>query len=137
MTGSASSARRRPAPLPAVVPTEASPRLGPRATTILEALGRYLETVPPSLLPGMLAAVSAQMTAATLRLLEHRTNGQEAGAPDENLDIEEAARRLGVSVDYLYRHPLPFRVRVGRRLLFSSRGLDRWIREQQGLEEWR
>ena len=56
-------------------------------------------------------------------------------APEERLlDVGEAADRLSVSKDYLYRHGrnLPFRVRVGRRLRFSATGLARYIRTRQG-----
>lgn len=53
---------------------------------------------------------------------------------DRLLDVREAAQRLGTSADYLYRHgrTLPFTVRVGSRLRFSSRGIDRYIRVRQG-----
>lgn len=111
--------------------------LGSRGSTILDALSRYLESVPTALLPGVLAALSLQMTTATLRLLEDGTSNEAVGSGDENLKIDEAARRLGVSVDYLYRHSMPFRVRIGRRLLFSSRGLERWIQEQARSEKRR
>ena len=53
--------------------------------------------------------------------------------PDELLDIEEAARRLGVSVGYLYRHHrrLPFTRRMGRRLLFSANGIQAYLRSRR------
>jgi excisionase family DNA binding protein len=48
---------------------------------------------------------------------------------DELVDIEEASRRLCVSKDYLYRHAgrFPFTRHVGRKLLFSSLAIDRYI----------
>ena len=54
------------------------------------------------------------------------------GAPqttDELLNVDEAARRLGVSQDYLYRHhrTFAFERRVGRRLLFSASGIEKYI----------
>jgi hypothetical protein len=51
-------------------------------------------------------------------------------AGDELIDVEEAARRLGVSVDYLYRNhkQFAFTRRVGRKLVFSSLGIDEHIR---------
>lgn len=53
-------------------------------------------------------------------------------APNEErlLDIEEAAARLNISKDYLYRHhkQLPFSRRIGRKLLFSSVGISEYIR---------
>lgn len=55
--------------------------------------------------------------------------------PDQLLTISETARRLNVSEDYLYRHgkELPFTRRMGRKLLFSSSGIDKHIRQQDGL----
>ena len=48
-----------------------------------------------------------------------------AAQPDRILDVAEAARRLAVSADYVYRHAaeFPFTVRRGRKLGFSERGL--------------
>ena len=57
-----------------------------------------------------------------------------APAPDENLGAEEAARRLGVSVDWLYRLKVPFKVRIGRRVLFSAKGLERWNKQRTGID---
>lgn len=50
---------------------------------------------------------------------------------DELLDVGTAARKLGISKDYLYRHSdeFPFARRVGRQLRFSSLGIDACIRE--------
>lgn len=52
---------------------------------------------------------------------------------DELLGVEEAARRLGMSKDYLYRHHniLGFTRRMGKRLLFSSLGIERHIRQSR------
>ena len=51
---------------------------------------------------------------------------------DELLDVAEAARRLGLSRDYLYRHSHEFRFtrRVGRKLLFSNSGIEKYIKRQ-------
>jgi hypothetical protein len=45
---------------------------------------------------------------------------------DRLLDVDEAAKQLGVSVDYLYKHhqEFPFTRRRGHKLLFSSVGID-------------
>ena len=57
--------------------------------------------------------------------------------PDRNLDAHEAARKLGISASNLYKKAkagqLPFTVRVGGRLLFSERGIERWNRRMMGL----
>lgn len=49
---------------------------------------------------------------------------------DRLLTVAEAAARLGVSKDYLYRHAkkLPFARRMGRKLLFSSEGINQYIK---------
>ena len=53
--------------------------------------------------------------------------------PDSLLDVATAAGRLGVSRDWLYHHAhqLPFTVRQGRLLRFSSHGIDRYIKTRQ------
>lgn len=52
---------------------------------------------------------------------------------DELLAVDAAAERLGVSTDYLYRHQdkFPFSRRMGRKLLFSSLGIDAYLRKKE------
>jgi len=49
----------------------------------------------------------------------------------EALDIEAVMARTGMSKGYLYREArrgrLPFVRRIGRRVIFDSAGLDRWL----------
>ena len=100
-----------------------------------DALDREISAAPPERLSTIIAALSARIAAASARLLAMPTVGSgRTTGPDENLDVAEAARRLGVSKDWLYRHAngLPFTVRVGRRLVFSARGLERWNQMRQG-----
>ncbi len=50
---------------------------------------------------------------------------------DHLLTVKQASQKLGVSPDWLYRQAskLPFTVRLGgRRLRFSIRGIQRYIR---------
>jgi excisionase family DNA binding protein len=99
----------------------------------LVALAR--DTDPAELLPLILALLHAQ-SVATARMLAagHSSDGARppAGAPDVNLSAEEAARRLGMSVDYLYKAKnLPFRRKIGRSVRFSAAGLERWNRQRQ------
>jgi predicted DNA-binding transcriptional regulator AlpA len=51
---------------------------------------------------------------------------------ERNLSATEAAERLGMSRDWLYRNAarLPFAVRIGSRVLFSAQGLERWNRSR-------
>ena len=56
---------------------------------------------------------------------------------DRLVGVEEAARLLGRSRDWLYRYArrLPFVVQEGKgaKLRFSTDGIARYIRERQGL----
>lgn len=51
---------------------------------------------------------------------------------DELLTVEIAAQRLKLSRDYLYEHfdDLPFVCPIGSKKLFSSNGMDAYIRNQ-------
>src|ERR1700730_14461637 len=54
---------------------------------------------------------------------------------DRLLTAAEAAKKLGATEDWLYRHAntLPFAVRVGKKhLRFSEAGMDRYIRQRTG-----
>jgi excisionase family DNA binding protein len=53
---------------------------------------------------------------------------------DTLLTVDQAAVRLGVSTDWLFRRSrtLPFVVRLGRHLRFSNRGIDRYLRNRTG-----
>ena len=52
--------------------------------------------------------------------------------PERLLTVQEAAARLSVRPDWIYRHAreLPFAVRFGRFIRFSQSGLNRWIRSR-------
>jgi excisionase family DNA binding protein len=58
----------------------------------------------------------------------HASDGG-ASVTDRSLTVKEAADRLGVSPSYLYKHAddYSFSRREGRRLVFSERGLDRYL----------
>jgi hypothetical protein len=49
---------------------------------------------------------------------------------DQLLGVPETAQRLNVSKDYVYDHSkqFPFTRREGRKLLFSARGIEDYIR---------
>jgi len=54
---------------------------------------------------------------------------------DQLLDVAEAARRLGMSKDYIYGHAkqYPFTRRMGRKLCFSERGIEAYIRDHSNV----
>ena len=58
----------------------------------------------------------------------------ERNQEDRLLSAKEAAERLSVSTDYLYRNKnLPFRVKLpnSSKALFSSNGIDRYLKSQR------
>ena len=52
---------------------------------------------------------------------------------DELLTVDQAAQRLGVSTDYLYRNAqqFPFTRHLGRNLRFSALGLDAYLAKRR------
>jgi predicted DNA-binding transcriptional regulator AlpA len=83
-----------------------------------------------------LAALQAQCAAAqgaiAAAMLAH-PGAPASPAPDCLVTAEQAAERLAVSKDWLYRaaKDLPFTVRLGADMLrFSAAGIDRYIRIQ-------
>ncbi len=107
----------------------------PDLSTLLQDPARGAE-MPPEAIPALLAHLAALQSALTARLLAASTgNGQpEARGEDRLLSVPEAAQKFGVSEDWLYRKAskLPFTVRLGSRLRFSERGIERYIRQRQG-----
>jgi excisionase family DNA binding protein len=98
---------------------------------------RQVETVGPDLaaeeLPAALGEVERLRVMLSVRLSAVFASAK-ATEPDRLLDVEEAAQRLSVSSDTLYRKAkdLPFTVRLGHLVRFSSAGIDRFIRAHQG-----
>ncbi|HEX7422876.1 MAG TPA: helix-turn-helix domain-containing protein [Terriglobales bacterium] len=91
-------------------------------------------SLPAGALQGLLCRCATVQTVLLGALMAVSSRASDpAGEPDSLLDVAAAATRLGVSRDWLYRHArqLPFTVRNGRLLRFSSHGIDRYIRERQ------
>ena len=81
----------------------------------------------------LLAACSVCQAALVNRLLVLRASsngqGQAQGSGDRLLSAKETADRLGVSLHYVYKHAhqFPFARHEGWRVLFSERGLERYL----------
>jgi excisionase family DNA binding protein len=76
------------------------------------------------------AALWARLQQAPVTEIQPRP----APGPDELLTAVEAAERLGVSRQWVYRHQdtLPFMRRLGAGTLrFSARGLERWMESRR------
>ena len=104
----------------------------PQAKEVFAQVDRLIEEAGPEELPALSVALSARVSVATARLLEAPPTGlPHRHAPDENLSVDVAAKRLGVSKSFLYkRKKLPFRKKIGSRVLFSARGLQTWAEQQ-------
>jgi predicted DNA-binding transcriptional regulator AlpA len=113
--------------------------VNPTPVPSLDAIAADPELVRqlPAHVCGALATRAAAVVVALGTRMAEVQNGdtsRSGPAGDRLLDVEEAARQLGVSADWLYRKAarLPFTIRLGRSLRFSSLGLERYIRQRQG-----
>jgi hypothetical protein len=102
-----------------------------------ESLLTAAKEMPPELLPMLLGDIEVVRCTAMARLTAPAP--AQVPGPDELLDVEEAARRLNVTVDHLYRHSADysFTRRLANKVRFSALGLDDWIRRKGGLTERR
>lgn len=91
--------------------------------------------LPPDAAHALLSRCVVALAALNGRLLAGTaaSNGTPPEA-DRRLNVAEAAERLGMSRDYLYRHAdtLPFTIRVGRSLGFSAAGIDKYLKQRTG-----
>jgi excisionase family DNA binding protein len=87
--------------------------------------------IPATQIPALLTQLSTLQTAMAARLIPI---GDTTSRNDDMLAVAEAAKRLGVSVDWLYRRTsrLPFVVRLGRQVRFSAQGIDRYLKNRAG-----
>ena len=101
----------------------------------LEVLLKNPEQILREQIPGMLAQLAAVQAALAARLLD--CEGDCAGKQDNGdrlLDVREAAAKLSVTEDWLYRKgdKLPFIIRLGRNIRFSEQGIEKYIRQRTG-----
>lgn len=103
------------------------------ASPEIEVLRRRAEQSPIEELPRLLGDLEEVRCTAMVRLT---LSVQAPAGPDELLDVKEAARRLGVSPDYLYRRhaTYPFTRRNGRKLCFSAREMGEFIKTHKQLD---
>lgn len=102
----------------------------------LAARPERAQELPPEVARDLLAQLAPLQTVLLAQAIRPLAGGNSQGEPqgeDRLLTVEEAAGKLAVSTDWLYRRAgkLPFTVRLGRQLRFSERGLDRYIRQRQ------
>lgn len=108
-----------------------SPASLPENSTLteLQTLLDSFAELPVEQLPRLLGSLETVKAMVWLRMA---APSQIQAPADQLLDAPETAQRLNVSVDYLYRRSkqFPFTRREGRKLLFSARGLEAYIRNK-------
>jgi len=100
---------------------------------LTEAITRVIHeasTLPREQLPAFLGGLETARMTARERLLSPPVATVQA-TDDRLIDIQEAAQRLGVSFHYLRRHEFPFTRHIGKRVLFSSEGIQKYIRQRR------
>lgn len=104
-------------------------RLVPSLAELLEHPERS-DDLPPDTARALLAHLVPLQTALLARAF---ATGAEAVGRDQLLTVEVAAKRLGQSPHWLYKHArnLPFTIHNGRALRFSEAGIEAWIRRQR------
>lgn len=97
-----------------------------------QSLLGVVEGLPPDELPRFIGEIEVIRCTALARLTAAVPQSTQV---DHLLPIDQAASRLSVSKDYLYRHnrDFPFTRRIGRKLLFSSKGIEQHIKRQDSL----
>lgn len=85
-------------------------------------------------IPFLMTQLATVQTNLACRMIRSISSSQKSGE-DRILTLDEAAERLNVSRSWLYRRSkrLPFVVRTGRKVGFSERGLQEFIRKKTGL----
>jgi excisionase family DNA binding protein len=96
----------------------------------LQSLLDAVQKLSAEQMPELLGELEVVRTTALLKL------SAPINAPvqhDELLSVDDAAARLHVSRDYLYRNSsrYPFTRREGRKLLFSSNGIDKYLAQSR------
>jgi helix-turn-helix protein len=92
-------------------------------------LTAVLPSIPMNELPRLLGQLRELEATVLARMYAAPRSAETTRGPDQLLDVEDAAKRLNVSEDYLYRHwkKLPFAQKYDWGLRFSTRGIDEYI----------
>ena len=105
----------------------------PKLSELLEH-PEMVSTVSVEAVPMILGELERLRAILWVRLTTGNKDGQDRSASDRDrlLDVGEAARKLGKSKDFLYRHATkyPFTVRDGHSLRFSEQGIEKFIRQR-------
>jgi predicted DNA-binding transcriptional regulator AlpA len=100
---------------------------------VMSDLDKILSAVAPAPLPELPRILGQLREAEATALARLCTTVAAPASSEQLLDVEEAAKRLNISTDYLYRHwrQLPFARKLPFGLRFSESGLNAYIRNSQ------
>ena len=103
---------------------------------LVRELAGTIEEAPIEELHAILGQLEWMKSTASFRLYAaaNHSRNNDAKENDKLIEVKEASQILKVSENYLYQNSksLPFTVRLGRRLLFSKQGIERYIHQNQG-----
>ena len=115
--------------------TRLAPAVDPgEATRHLRALEELAPQLPFAARRETLGGLARLEALLRVDLIAEASGSVTEGQEDRLLSAPEAAARLSVTPEYLYRHAhqLPFTVHLGRAVRFSSAGMDEFIRTRRG-----
>ena len=99
-------------------------------TDPLASLDTLIAAASPTERASLVVQLSARLATLGAGLTE--VGSTEHGGADCNLDVQQAAARLGMSVAWVYRNKTKLRyIELGRRVVFSSRELDTYLRKRR------
>ena len=103
----------------------------PMLTDLLSDPGK-ISALPRGAIAELRGQIAKLDTLLLSRLLtcEQHTPGTDG---DRLLRAVEAAAKLGLPKDALYRNEYPFMVRVGSRRRFSEKGIEKFIQNRMGM----
>ena len=96
-------------------------------TEVMEHALDALRQLPVEKLPRVLGMLAEIQETARARL----TASAPAPAADELLTVAQAANQLQCSTATLCKREFPFVRRLGRKRLYSSRGIDEYLKSQK------
>jgi len=93
-----------------------------------------IAALPSEAVPQLFSELMRLQALLVTRLLA--TSGKQEVSDSEGdrlLDVTEAAKKLGLSRDALYRNHYPFVVKIGKHRRFSNKGIEKFIRNREGM----
>ena len=100
---------------------------------LAELKSETLDKIPREQIAPLILQLASIQSALAGKLLDF-SEGSSPAKADKLLEVKEAAAKLSVTEDWLYRkgNKLPFVVRMGRNIRFSEQGIERYIRQKIG-----